>query len=827
MFLSGMANLLRKAVWVTCISFILFSCTTVKEYQSGKPFVFENKVILNTNVAKDEKKRLIAELDNYWDDSLRVQRLQKFGVFYTIKKPPVFDSANVLRTHQFMSAYLNSQGYYYAKFIKDSVHTDTARQIQKGFLWNLIKFIKVPRYKKIKDQLRTHVTMTIELGKNITIDSISYTLNDSALQALAQKESSNSLLKKGKPYTKQVVSDELDRLVKVFRQNGYYKLSREDVYALVDTADEKLFVLTVDPIEQAKLIADADKRRRENPTWDISIRQRAIKDSSKLRKFYIGKVYYYPETKFTDYPDSLILQKWPSQKTNNKGDLVIRDHTGKFVIRPLRDHTFLRRDSLEGQYNEELYIKTINSLSQIPAWKQVDARITERDYDTLDIHLFLEPAIKQSTTYNLETSRNSNDFSSGNLLGLSFSTTFTNRNVWKQAIQSSTSLRTGIELNLDTTTNSKNLVQTFQIGFGHSYSIPRIWLAPKLINPIFRKADNRRTVVALNASYIERFNTYRLRQGTLSYGWEWQRKKINFSWKPLNIELYSIDALPLLNDLFKENPFLRNSFNTGNVVGGSGSMTINLPNKRKPNVSRQLRFGADESGFLPFPVPFPVGVVKELDEKVYKYIKLEAEYKYNKKIPKDNPKSELAFHVFTGVGIPLGGKSLPFFKQFSAGGPNSMRAWGLRQLGLGSSIASDTIASNSFRDRFGDMQIESNLEWRFVLANLGGFKIGSALFTDIGNVWNIKRDNTNPGAEFSLDRFMKDIAVGVGTGLRFDFTYFLVRVDLAYKLKDPGRRDNNGWAKDFRWTEVRQRADGTDINDVKNFAIQLGINLPF
>lgn len=801
-----MANLLRKAVWVTCVSFLFFSCVVVKEYQPGKRFVFENKINLNANVAKDEKKRLTDELYNYWDDSLKVQRLQKFGISYTIKKPPVFDSANIMRSQQFMRAYLNSQGYYYPKFDTFKVRFDTVAA-------------------KDKPQIRTSIEQTITLGKNITIDSISYTLNDSGLQKLAMNGAANSLLKKGNPYTKQVISDELDRLLNIFRKNGYYKLSREDVYALVDTADEKLFVLTFDPIEQAKLIADADKRRKENPTWDIDIRQRPIKDSSKLRKFYIGKVYYYPETKFTDYPDSLIVQKWARERKNNKGDLIIRDSVGKFVMRPLRDHTFLRRDSLQGQYDEELYIKTINSLSQIPAWKQVDARIVERDYDTLDIHLFLEPAVKQSTTYNLETSRNSNDFSSGNLLGLSFSTTFTNRNVWKQAIQSSTSLRTGIELNLDTSTNAKNLIQTFQIGLGHSYYIPRMWLVPfpKLMNPIFRKADNRRTVVSFNASYIERFNTYRLRQGTLSHSWEWQKNKVNWSWKPINIELYSIDTLLLLDDIFKQNPFLRNSFNTGNVVGGSGAMVINLPSKKNPNVGRMFRLGLDESGFLPFPIPFPVGIVKKLDERVYKYMKIEAEYKYNKK----RPKSETAFHVFAGVGIPLGGKSLPFFKQFSAGGPNSMRAWGLRQLGLGSSVASDTIAANSFRDRFGDLQLESNLEYRFTLANLGGFKIGSALFADIGNVWNIKRDDNNPNAEFSVDRFMKDVAVGVGTGLRFDFTYFLIRVDFAYKLKDPGRTYNNGWADQFRWTEVRQRPDGTVINEIKNFAIQLGINLPF
>jgi hypothetical protein len=805
MFLAGKNRFLYITVALLYFAYMLASCesakrTSVKNYQLGKPFVFDNKIILKGKVSKDEKKRLTEELNNYWQDSLRVKKLQQFGFLYTLKKPPVFDSANIYRSQKFMNAYLNSQGYYYANFDTFIVKIDTTKK---------------------KKQYRTFITQIISVGKNITIDSVSYTLTDSSIQSFAKAELSNSFLKKGKPYTKQIISDELDRLVNIFRQNGYYKFSREDIYALVDTANEKLFKLTLDPIEQAKLIAQADSQRKANPQWDIDIRQRDVKDSTKLRRYLVGNIYYYPETKFSDFPDSLIKKNWPRELKNKKGDLIIRDYVGKFKIRPLREHTYLRRDSVNGYYNEELYFKSVNTLSQIPAWKQVDARVIQRGKDTVDIHFFLEPAIKQGMTYNLETSRNSNDFSSGNLLGLSLSTTYTNRNVLKQAIQSNTNLRAGIELNFDTATNSKNLVQSFQIGLGHSYSFPRLILPTRLMNPIFRKADNRRTVIAANASYLERFNTYRLRQGIASYTWEWRKKNSIFSWKPINMELYTIDTLPLLYTIFQQNPFLRNSFNTGNVFGGSATWTALIPSKKNKNISRQLRLGIDESGFLFAPlIPIPLSVVKDLDEKIYKYIKLELDYKFNQKFPK----SELAIHFFTGAGIPLGGNSLPFFKQFSAGGPNSMRAWGLRQLGLGSSLASDTIAANSFRDRFGDLQIETNIEYRFLLANIGGFKIGSALYADIGNLWNIKRDNANPNAEFSLDRFTKDLAVGVGTGLRFDFSYFLIRVDFAYKLKDPGRNYNNGWIKDFNWTETRNNQSKTEV---RNYAFQLGIGLPF
>lgn len=808
MFLIGKTRLLQIILWASCFAVVLASCSPVRNFQPNKPFVFENRITITSKASKDEIKKLTTELNNYWDDSVKAQKVSEIKPFSfkqapiakVLRNPPLFDSLNVERSKVFMNAYLNSQGYYYASF-KDSFFIDTPKRYNE----------------RNKYQFRTTVIMKIDLGKSIKIDSVSYTLSDSVLQLLVKKEFGNSLLKKGSPYNKQIIADELDRLVTIIRQNGYYKFTREDVYALVDTTNEKLLKLTLDPIEQAKLIAEADKQRRENPTWDIDIRQREVKDSSKLRQFFIGNVYYYPETKFTDFPDSLIVQKWARELRNKKGDLIIRDYEGKFKLRPLREHTYIRSDTVNGIYNEELYYKTINTLSHIPAWKQVDARIVGRANDTLDFHIFLEPAVKQNMTYNLETSRNSNDFSSGNLLGLSFSANHTNRNVWKQAIQSNTSLRAGIELNfVDTSSSTKSLIQTFQIGLSHSYSFPRL-IAPKFLK-LGRKSDNKRTLLAASASYIERFDTYRLRQLTTNLNWEWQKKNDAFSLKPINIELYKIDTLPLLEQIFKDNPFLRNSFNTGNVIGASFTVTKSIKSKRNPNNSHQIRLGIDESGFLLGLLP--LSAVKQWENKIYQYIKVEVDYKFSQK----RAKSEIAAHLFSGVGIPLGGQSLPFFKQFSAGGPNSMRAWGLRQLGLGSSLASDTIPVNNFRDRFGDLQLEANLEYRFTLANLSGFKIGSALFADIGNIWNIKKNASNPNSEFSLNRLAKDIAIGVGTGLRFDFNYFLIRVDFAYKLKDPGRAENNGWISEFRWKENRSNDTKTEV---RNFAFQLGINLPF
>jgi len=792
-------RLLHRSVWCICIAVMFAACSTIKNYPPNKPFVFSNEVVINGKISKDEKKRLKNELSNYWDDSLKARKVQQFGFIYKMKNPPVFDTINVSRTMKYMHAYLNSQGYYYAHIDPD---TSTI--------------------KKKKDQIRTNVKMTINIGKNITIDSVSYALadsmhtypGDSALQQLAMQQFSKSLLQKGKPYTKQVISDELDRLVNWFRQHGYYKYTREFIYALVDTSEAGLFKLTLDPFEQAKLVAEAARKKMEDPKWDIQIKQHVTADSSRLIRFYIGTVYFYPETRPTDNSDSLMTRAWPRQTVSKSGNYVIRDYHGKFKLRPMREHTYLQKDSL---YNEEYFYKSVNTLSQIPAWQQVDAKIVVRGLDTLDIHFFMDSTAKYQTNYSLEGSLNRGDFTSGSLIGFLISTSLINRNVARLAIQSKTNISAGVELNIyNSTTAQQQLVQTLQLSFGHWYSFPRL-IMPNFMKSFAnsKKIDNKRTIIGADAAYTDRFNTYRLYSLVSSFGWEWQQGKNLLSVKPINLELYNIDTLPLLDSIFTTNPFLRNSFNDGNVLGVSGSFIRTFNQKNNPNKSHFIRFSTELSGLYTI-------MFKNLNKTIYNYAKFEADYRFTHK----RPKSEVGYRFFAGIAVPKGGEAIPFFKQFYAGGPYSMRAWPLRQLGLGSSILNDTIPATSFRDRYGDIQLETNLEYRFTLATFGSIKLGSALFADVGNVWGLKKNPADPGSEFSFSRLGKDIAIAMGTGVRLDFSYFLLRVDFGYKVKDPARQENGGWMsfKDFRWTETRNNVGQTRV---RNYAFQLGVGLPF
>ena len=768
--------------------------TSVKDYPVNTPFIYSNKVLVNGVSSKDEKKRLTLELDNYWDDSLKARKEQRVLFWYRIKNPPVFDSVNLSRSRNYMNAYLNSQGYYYSN-IKDSTSIDS-----------------------VGDQFRVHALMNVTTGKNITIDSVDYQLEDSTLQTITNQRMKGRLLKKGDHYSKQIVNEELDRLIKIYRNNGYFKFTKEDIYAEVDSSDISLMNITLNPFKQAELIAATSRKRLENPQWDISFKKRTTYDSSKLTQYSVGHIYYYPETKLSDVTDSLPLDK--SFTEENYGNVWMRHKQGKFKYSPLKEHTFFAHGEI---YNEELYFKSLNTLGQVGAWQQVDGKIVPRDKDTLDFYFFLTPTLKQNFTVDLEGSRNTGDIGSGNLFGISTNLSYRNRNVWKQAIQSVTNFRTGVELNLNlgnSNSASDQLVQTFNISAGETFAFPR------LIQPFnrwkgLRTLDNKRTLLSIQASYVDRKNYYKLRSIVGSWGYEWKKvyRRAENTWlfKPFNVELYSLDTLPGLDTLFMKNPFLRNSFNTGNIFSQSLSFVRTYTSANRNN--HYIRLGLEETGLL-------FGAFNKLKDNIYRYIKLEAEYKQTKKYQK----SVMAYRAFAGFGYNYGSypgtsaSTLPFFKQFSLGGPYSMRAWGLRQLGLGSSNTYDSISTSSFRDRYGDMALEGNIEYRFNIATVAGVKIGSALYSDIGNIWNVKKNPNDPNSVFSLSNFGKELAIGVGTGVRVDFTYFMIRLDFAYKVKDPVRMGNNGWMSinKFNWTDVRPNG-----LEVPNFALQLGIGLPF
>ncbi len=700
-------------------------------------------------------------------------------VYKKLANPPVFDTVNISRSKVFMVSLLNSLGYY-APVITDTFRIDT-----------------------VKDQYRATINFHVTPGKNLKLDSIGYSLQTPALQALALQNTDQSLLKKNKPYSKQIISDEIDRLVNLFRNNGYYKISGKDIYAELDTVVAGLIDPALDPFQQAQLLEEL-KKKRQNPTITVVIKQRPVEDSTEVAKYYIGKV--------TLYPDLKILEDSASPGKNDtviQNGITIISRTHSFKLPFLTRNVYLRPSKL---YKSDNYYKTLNRFSiQLGAWQNgsIDLLQSETADSLLDAYIKLYPAKRLKPSANFEASYNTNDILASNLFGVALNLGLLTRNSFKQSVQTTTNLRGGVEFGSD-------FIQTTQASISHSIFFPRMIPSTNLIKDW--KYDNLRTVLNFNASYTYRKEFFTLRAVGASWGYEWTKNNKetkstrSYVLRLPNIEYENLYKQDSLVKLLKSTPNLSEAFKTGFIIG---TQFIYSSVKQIDNHTNFLRMSAEQSGAL-------LGLIPAInDGELFRFIKGDIEYRHHI----DYTKTQLAVRLYAGAGLEYGGgngnqQTLPFYKAYFAGGPgfpgaSSMRGWAVRQLGLGSSKFYDTDTTNGL-DRFGDIQLEGNIEYRFPLGTAFGIKIKSAIYTDIGNIWDRHPIDTSAGAsgsDFNIGRFYKEFAVDAGTGLRLDFEHFLIRLDWAYKIRDPQRFEYPD-----RWFYNMHLLDGQ---------FQLGIGYPF
>jgi outer membrane protein assembly factor BamA len=765
---------LSKFSAVLLLPVLLSSCalhTFIKKAPKNIPYVYKTNIKVEGNLSSGDKQELETKLQNQLDDSLKL-KIKSYPLWETISKPPIFDTTAIRRSEVFFVQLLNSLGYF-SPTIKDTFFIDTTR----------------------KGEQRVTVNFKVNPARGLKFDSVGFALDLPEWQNLVMQHRKESVLKKNEPYNKGVVRKELDRIIELLRDNGYYKVGQEDLYAEADTVAFGLIDPTLDPFEQAILLEEL-KRKQQNPTIKVVIRQRPVKDSSHIRSYFINSVTIYPDVPFRS--DTSVT---PVYDTTHIGKYTIISQTDKFKKNFLLHYSALRPGELYRQVN---YYRTIALFNQLGAWQQANVDIFDNPANDslLDVRIVLYPGKKFGLVLDLETTVNNalgNNpafVATSNLLGFGINTGIRNRNFAKESIQSTTNLRAGIELGHD-------FVQTLQISGAQNFYFP------KLIMPGLKKYDSVRTILSLNAAYTDRKDYYQLGSMNLAWGYEIAKRNHVWFWRPFNLELSNLTSTDSLNKDLKENSLLRFAFNDGLVFGFIGGQGVYRRQLVDGNNLHTVRIAAEESGTL-------LGMIESLDTrgKMFRFFKTDAQYTFTHQFKS----SAFAFRIMGGVGWAYGDssvtvkeKTMPFFKQYFAGGPNSMRAWQVRQLGLGSN-KNDT----SNVDRFGDIQFETNVEYRFRLANVAGIgTIGSAFYIDVGNIWSHSTygDATLENSDFKLNRMLSDLAIGTGTGLRFDFSYFLIRLDYAFKVKDPNRiQDPDQWF--YNWK-------------IFNGQLQLGINYPF
>jgi outer membrane protein assembly factor BamA len=166
----------------------------------------------------------------------------------------------------------------------------------------------------------------------------------------------------------------------------------------------------------------------------------------------------------------------------------------------------------------------------------------------------------------------------------------------------------------------------------------------------------------------------------------------------------------------------------------------------------------------------------------------------------------IATRLLAGAGYAYGNSSaLPFEKHFYAGGANSLRGWQARTLGPGLAAMDRNFV---IPNQTGDMRLEANIEYRFDIY----WKFAGALFVDAGNVWTLQGSGVEEG-RFRWNKFGESIAANWGAGLRLDFGFLLLRLDMGLRIHDPAREQK--WVKPSEWIKT----DG--------YALHFGVGYPF
>ena len=753
-------------VGLICILTIV-SCTVPKRYQAGKPFVFNTTIDLNSNKKGSEKTALKARLENYLDDSLKVRKVLGIGwrppfFHYRLVSPPVFDTLAIDRSKTFLFGLLNAEGYFNPT-ITDTFRIDT-----------------------VKGQMRAKVNFFVTAGVQYVLDSIGYVLETPHLQQLALQHAGASLLKKNEPFSIDKISAERDRLINLFRNHGYFKVSREDLYVERDTVIAALIDPTLDPLEQFRIL-DSLQKNRKNPTINLTIRQRMGSDTDNLQQYYMGDITVYPDVpSFQDSADT-------ESKVVMLDDYRIVYTSDRFKLPFIARNISMKKGQL---YSQQEHFKTINKFANFTAWDQVDIDLVERmdSVPLLDATIRLYPRKKRTLNIDFETSRNTTDLiNTGSLFGIGFILGVTNRNGYRESIVTNSNIRVGLEFGADA-------VQTGQAIFSHNIVIPRYIKPFQALNR--KNFELPRTLINFHTAYTNRKEFVNIKSIHTSFGVEGTRRKHTWQWLPFNVEYADVtDIKDSVARLVKAYPWLKQTYEDQFII--SQIVTYSYRNSRQ-NKLDFVSSRIESSGAL-------TGMNDKLDKgELRRFIRIDAEYKHFI----NYTKSTLAFRAFAGYAYIYGRSgdtmenNLPAFKAFFAGGPYSMRAWQIRRLGLGSSPLYDTAGEKV--DRFGDVKTEFNVEYRFNISTIGALKLKSAFFVDIGNIWakTYKDRVLIPEAQFSFDRFFRDLAVGGGTSLRLDFDYFLIRLDWAYKLKNP----------------VEEEQKGITIG---NGQFQLGIGYPF
>ena len=676
---------------------------------------------------------------------------QKYHLRKTLGRPyTAYDSAAVKQTQQKLRRYLFHQGYLRAEVQPQVTHEGEC----------------------------VDVVYRINLGRRYRIWEVHYEVLDTALERYGWYIEQQSLLKRGQPVTLELFEAERNRVTTYLRNRGF--------------ADFHAGYIVNQPADTV----DGKVRLR------IQIKPPAP-DSSHQR-YRIGKVYvqaeYHPEIPFVDtvrLADNYLLA-YPRAK--------------KRWIQP----SILRRkiQLFPGKYySQDSEQATFSQLNNLPAYDFVSINKAPRNgpLPLLDYEILLTPNkkyafgadfnIAYSTVTSSVITRSTNSFTIG------LSSTFENRNLWYRGIYSRFILDG--ELEFSPFGRDSSYFGVFSLYFNSRYVMRfptyvefpgtiRLLYNSRLISSWFFQHLQQRahTEVQVNVNNIFHPRLFRIFNAQADVGFNWKVEQTAFTIRTSALAFYLGERTGTLFDSVIIGEFQRRSI-LGNYLLTSlffNSLKYSYLGKHRPFgflykgkgslemsgmeilLANSLWYSTFQKELIPTRLYWR-GDSVELSSFARLSVEWSIYYSFG-------GRHTIAMRLAPAIAYSFGDKIMPYPKQFYVGGPYSIRAWPLRAIGPGRKFIDFSPAVGYYAA--GDVKLDLSIEYRFPLSAW----IYGATFIDAGNVWELK----SPDAErrFSLDN-LTAMAVGTGFGIRFDFTFFILRLDLGLKLLTPYTKDGTRW----------------------------------
>ncbi len=745
-----------------CIVLCLSNCSTNKHLTNEQYLLSKNIIVQNNRKIKNKEpyaliqqkpnKKIFGLIPIYLNIYNLAPKIDNDHYFKKIgESPTIFNHRLTKKSASQIELYYKNKGY---------LDASVSYQIEK---------------KKHK----ANVIYSLNSGLPYVINKITINqdINKNIIESI---QNISTEINKGDIYNFNHLEEQRSILASKLQNQGYYKFNKEFIYFLADTnqiskeIDLELVIKSIKKIDNDSKI------------------------QSEYRQGIIGRVNVFIEPiNYTGNQDTI---------TTDGINFIFNKDTPLFNLKRLTKKILIRPGT---PYKKGVFDKSYKALSELKNFKKISfefSRIsTDDNKDILESNIFLTSGNKIAYSVELEATTNPELKE-----GISGSASLSHYNILNGAEH--------LQLTFKGSNNFRNIKEN---GAVINLTIPSL-ISPIKLNHILNKTSKTKTIFTASIIEMERPEfTRNSISGSYSYQWNTRQKFQN------KLSLFNLSYVNFEGDASNLNnisEYLIAKDYSSHLIPTS-SYTLSYDNKSKNQLKNYsfFRFHLESSGNLLRSLARTLNfnqlkneegtpIVQENGNATYtiniwnneniftQYIKTSLDYRFYWKM---NQKNSIAFRIMSGVIYAFGNTNQsPFHKKFIAGGANDLRGWQAFKRPTGS------LANNSDTLFTGGIKLITSLEYRFSLIK----KLNGSIFIDAGNIWEVSSNNNEyEQANFKWNRFLKEIAVDIGFGLRYDFKYFILRTDLGFVAREPS--DNDKW----KWKEL----------NIRNSQLNIGLGYPF